>query len=173
MRAQADPDAYKGVFGQMADSFRTVESDFQMVWDAGADRGDPTYVYPGDDAVDVIGPTHYFQRQYQGDDPVAAFDQAVNGYAFGLAQLDAFAEERGKPIAITELGASGDDAGAWFDEVQEWAAGQDNLAFVNVWYDGPESGYDGSSNPAAVGELLAEGVGGGTPNRVQEETRIA
>ena len=98
---------------------------------------------------------------------MAAFDRTVNGYEFGLAQIDAFAEEHGKAIAITELGASGADAGAWFDEVQEWAAGQDNLAFVNVWYDGPESGYDGRSNPAAVGELLAEGVGGGTPSQVQ------
>ncbi len=172
-RAQADAEAYKEAFGQMAGSFKSVDSDFQMVWDAAADRGDQTYLYPGDDVVNVIGQTHFFQRQYQGDDPVAAFDKAVDGYAFGLAQLDAFAEERGKPVAIAELGANGADAGAWFDEVQEWAAGQDNLAFVNVWYDGPESGYDGSSNPAAVGELLAEGIGGGTPNRVQEDVLIA
>jgi hypothetical protein len=144
-RAQADPEAYKEAFGQMADSFRSVDSDFQMVWDPTADRGDQTYLYPGDDVVDVIG----------------------------LAQIDAFAEERGKAIALTEFGASGDDAGAWFDEVQEWAAGQDNLAFVTVWYDGPESGYNGRDNPAAVAELLAEGVGGGTPFQSSEGTLIA
>ena len=38
-----------------ADSFRSVDSDFQMVWDPTADRGDQTYLYPGDDVVDVIG----------------------------------------------------------------------------------------------------------------------
>lgn len=172
-RAQADTEAYKGAFGQMAASFRSVDPDFQMVWDAAADRGDQTYLYPGDDAVDVIGGSHYWQRQWQGDDPAAAFDKTVNGYSFGLAQLDAFAEEHGKPIAITELGASGADAGAWFDEVQEWAAGQDNLAFVNVWYDGPESGFDGRSNPAAVGDFLAEGLGGSTQNLGQDDVVIA
>jgi hypothetical protein len=172
-RAQADPEAYKEAFGQMADSFRSVDSDFQMVWDPTADRGDQTYLYPGDDVVDVIGQAHYFQREFQGDDPVAAFDMTVNGYEFGLAQIDAFAEEHGKAIALTEFGASGDDAGAWFDEVQEWAAGQDNLAFVTVWYDGPESGYNGRDNPAAVAELLAEGVGGGTPFQSSEGTLIA
>jgi beta-mannanase len=156
-----------------ADSFRSVDSDFQMVWDPTADRGDQSYLYPGDDVVDVIGQAHYFQREFQGDDPVAAFDMTVNGYEFGLAQIDAFAEEHGKAIALTEFGASGDDAGAWFDEVQEWAAGQDNLAFVTVWYDGPESGYNGRDNPAAVGELLAEGVGGGTPFQSSEGTLIA
>jgi Glycosyl hydrolase family 26 len=172
-RAQADVEAYKDAFGQMADSFRSVDSDFQMVWDPTSDRGDQTYLYPGDEAVDVIGQSHYFIREFQGDDPVAAFEKVENGYSFGLSQIDAFAEERGKAIGITELGVSGADAGVFFDEVQAWAAGQDNLAFVNVWYVGPESGYDGRSNPAAVGEFLAEGVGGGSPNAVQEDILIA
>ena len=145
--AQQDPDAFKGAWQEFARAFHEVSPRFRMVWDATADRGDVEQFYPGDDAVDVVSQDIYWQRQWQGDDAAAAFEQASSGYDWDLDDMAAFARERGKGIAVSEWAAGGDDAAGFVDGFREWILEQEasglDVEYATYWNDVDGSGYDG------------------------------
>ena len=143
--AQEDPEAFKGAFQQFSKAFRGVSNRFQMVWDFNSDRGPVEQWYPGDEAVQVVAQDIYWTKDFQGNDPVAAFEKSVNGYSRGLAWMADFAAEHGKRMAIPEWGApmdAGQDAATWIGLMHDWMNKHD-VAYANYWNDGHGSGYDG------------------------------
>jgi Ca2+-binding RTX toxin-like protein len=169
--AKEDPEAYKKAFQQFAQSFHEVSPRFKIVWDFVPDRGEVEQWYPGDAAVDVISQDVYWHTQYSGTDPVAAFDRAVNGMSRGLAWVANFAEEHGKPIAISEWGVPGNgyDGAKYIELMQAWME-EHNVVYADYWnstaaYDGLLSDGGPSATAAKLKQMLLDGIetGGTVP----------
>ncbi|MFC7611141.1 glycosyl hydrolase [Teichococcus aestuarii] len=114
-------EAFKGAFRQMASTFKEVSDRFQFEWNINHANGgiDPATIYPGDEYVDVIGMDFYYKPEYQGNDPVAAFNRIVNE-KYGLQWLENFAKQHNKPTAYSEWGVKGDNAGPFVQLAKEW-----------------------------------------------------
>jgi hypothetical protein len=119
-----------------------------MVWDFNSDRGPVEQFYPGDEAVGVISQDIYWNSDYQGGEPNAAWDRhfAENGgYSRGLDWMADFAAEHGKPMAIPEWGVpisdpqiTPEEAAAWVKHFEDWVVAQNSdgdpgVAFVTYW----------------------------------------
>ena len=167
--AKDDPEAYKKAFQQFADAFHDVSPRFKIVWDFVPDRGPVEQWYPGDGAVDVISQDVYWHVQYSGSDPIAAFDRAVNGMSRGLAWVADFAEQHGKPIAISEWGVPGNgyDGAKYIELMQAWMK-EHNVVYADYWnstsaYDGLLSDGGPSATAAKLKQMMQEGIqNGGT-----------
>ncbi|WP_176559861.1 glycosyl hydrolase [Teichococcus rhizosphaerae] len=114
-------EAFKGAFRQMSSTFKEVSDRFQFEWNINHANGgiDPASIYPGDEYVDVIGMDFYYKPEYQGNDPVAAFNRIVNE-KYGLQWLENFAKQHNKPTAYSEWGVKGDNAGPFVQLAKEW-----------------------------------------------------
>ena len=154
--AKEDPEAFKAAWRQWAQSFHAVSPRFKMVWDFTADRGPVEQWYPGDEAVDVISQDIYWNPQWQGDDPVEAFETSVSGYSRGLAWMAEFATQHDKPMAISEW-SPGDRPGAevWIEQFSQWVHSH-NVVYTTYWAGGEGSGYDGTLSEGPVLEALRE-----------------
>jgi Ca2+-binding RTX toxin-like protein len=147
--AKDDPETFKAAWRAFADAFHDVSDRFQMVWDFNSDRGAVEQFYPGDEAVDVIGQDIYWNSDFQGGAPDAAFDKhfaAKGGYSRGLDWMADFAAAHGKPMAISEWGVpindpavTAEEAAAWVGRFRDWILDQNNdpgepgVAYVNYW----------------------------------------
>ena len=161
--AEADPAAYRAAFQQFAKAFHDVSGRFDMVWDFNGDRGEVEQWYPGDGAVDVISQDIYWQSEWAGSDPVKAFEwNATRGR--GLDWMADFAAKHGKPMAISEWGVHGDDAGPFIKAMKQWIDTH-NVVYATFWNEGEGSGYDGTISNGRwpnSGEALREFFGSGS-----------
>jgi hypothetical protein len=97
--------------------------------------------------VDVISQDIYRTPEYQGDDPVAAFEHSVSGYPHGLEWMAQFAAVHGKPVAISEWGVPvgtkpDGEVAAWVDAFTDWieeqnSDGDPGVAYTNYWNTAP------------------------------------
>ena len=143
--ATSDTEAFKGAWRQFSDAFHDVSSRFKMVWDFNADRGPVEQFYPGDEAVDVISTDPYWNSDFQGGEPNAAWAKTTSGYSRGLDWMAEFAAQHNKPMAISEWGVpindpqiTAEEGAAWIGHFRDWVLEQNNdgdpgVAYVNWW----------------------------------------
>lgn len=123
------PEAYRALWGMTRD-YLTSERGFDwLVWAYSpgfTDRCATGYTdyYPGDDRVDLIGIDIY---QYGTD---AEFTELARRQ---LTELDAFAREHGKLLALTETGCEGIPSPTWWTETLRPAVEGLPLAYVLTW----------------------------------------
>ncbi|KAA2211381.1 glycosyl hydrolase, partial [Teichococcus oryzae] len=114
-------EAFKGAFRQMSSTFKEVSDRFQFEWNVNHANGglDPAKIYPGDEYVDVIGMDFYYKPEFQGSDPVKAFER-IRDEKYGLKWLEEFAKAHGKPTAYSEWGVKGDGAAPFVQAAKAW-----------------------------------------------------
>lgn len=118
------PDAFIAAYRHFVDLFRSVSDRFVFEWNVNQSDGygqpmDPATAYPGDDYVDVIGMDFYYSPEWDGADPVAAWNAMVTE-KYGLQWHQNFAAAHGKATAYSEWGVRSDNAGAYIQKAAEW-----------------------------------------------------
>ena len=143
--ATQDPEAFKGAWREFAAALHRVSPRLKTVWDFNSDRGEIEYLYPGDEACDVISQDIYWIHDLQGTDPVKAFHKSRHGYSRGLQWHLEWCRAKRKPMAIAEYGIklngideSRLDCTTWFKEffafIDEVNADPNvGMAFVTWW----------------------------------------
>ncbi|MBV9076239.1 MAG: hypothetical protein JO048_02005 [Methylobacteriaceae bacterium] len=132
--AAGQESAFIDAYRQFVDTFRSVSDRFAFEWtpNVGNDWSvKPQDLYPGDAYVDVIGMDFYWNTDWEGHDPIAAFNSLVDRSS-GLAWQQDFAALHDKPTAISEWGVSSDQAGPYFEKVGAWFATHDVL-YQSYW----------------------------------------
>ena len=134
-------EAFKGAFRQMASTFKQVSDRFQFEWNINHANGglDPAKIYPGDEYVDIIGMDFYYKPEYQGSDPVAAFNR-IRDEKYGLQWLENFAAAHGKPTAYSEWGVTGNNAAPFVELAKQWFESH-NVVLQSYW--DSDSAYPG------------------------------
>jgi Ca2+-binding RTX toxin-like protein len=162
---------FAAAFRHFVDVFRSVEGGerFRFEWNiaSGVGAGNPERAYPGDAWVDVIGADFYWHPQWEGTDPVRAWDIEVSQY-FGLQWLEDFAKAHNKPTAYSEWGVPGGlDASVYIDKAKAWFESH-NVDFHTYWNGLADSGYDGkltdNSDPGSVDAFRRNFGAGSTTN---------
>jgi Ca2+-binding RTX toxin-like protein len=125
--------SFIGAFRQMVDTFRDISPRFKFEWNINYSEGglDPAKMYPGDAYVDVVGMDFYWTPEYQGSDPVKAFNAIANA-KYGLQWLENFADAHGKPTAYSEWGINSNNAPEYLKLVQAWFDNHD-VAYQSFW----------------------------------------
>lgn len=144
--AGGNEDEFAAAFRRFVDVFRSVEGGerFRFEWNiASGDFGiDVEKAYPGNAWVDVIGIDFYWNPEWEGTDPIRAWDLEVN-QGYGLKWLEDFAARMGKPTAYSEWGVpAGIDASRYIAKVKEWFDAH-NVELHHYWDDYAPSNYDG------------------------------
>ncbi len=130
--ASKQPDAYAATYRHIVDAFRSVSSRFRFEWNINFGREmDPALAYPGDRYVDVVGMDFYWFPEWQGSDPDRAF-AALRDDRHGLAYIQRFAAAHGKPVAFSEWGVQGDNAGPLIEHVRRWIDAN-HILYHNYW----------------------------------------
>ncbi|WP_336491538.1 carbohydrate-binding domain-containing protein [Methylobacterium nigriterrae] len=132
--AQGHEQAFVGAFQQFVDTFRSVSDRFKFEWTPNVGNDwfvHPADAYPGDAYVDVIGMDFYWNTQWEGTDPVGAWNSLVTRSS-GLQWQQDFAAAHGKPTAISEWGTSSSDAGPFFQKAGQWFT-QHNMLYQSYW----------------------------------------
>ncbi|MBB5693013.1 glycosyl hydrolase [Muricoccus pecuniae] len=124
---------FVSAFREFVDSFREVSDRFKFEWNVNYAHGgmDPATAYPGDNYVDVVGMDFYWSPDYQGWDPVKAFEAARDA-KYGLQWLENFAKAHGKQTAYSEWGIDSNNAGEYIRLVKEWF-NDHNVAYESYW----------------------------------------
>jgi Ca2+-binding RTX toxin-like protein len=164
-------DSFIGAFRQMVDTFRDISPRFKFEWNINYAEGglDPVKMYPGDAYVDVVGMDFYWTPEYQGSDPVKAFNAIANA-KYGLQWLENFADAHGKPTAYSEWGINSNNAPEYLKLVKAWFDNHD-VAYQSFWdytMDKVTALSDGAnpSSGAAFKDLFGAGhdTGASTPS---------
>lgn len=155
------PDLFIQAFQNFSEAFQGVSDRFKIVWDVTPDRGDTSKFYPGDEYVDVVSQDFYWNPQWQGTDPVQAWEN-LRDSPYGPAWIQDFAAAHGKQTAVSEWGVpSGYDATAWIEAVADWFEDPaHNMAYQTVWDSNTDYGgmlSDGSN--AATGAAYKDAFG--------------
>ncbi|MDO7844630.1 glycosyl hydrolase [Sphingomonas immobilis] len=131
--AIGQPETYAAAFRHVVDVFRSVSDKFVFEWNpnAGNFGVNPELAYPGDKYVDVIGMDFYYNTQYQGTDPVAAFQKFVT-MSYGLQWQQDFAALHQKPTAISEWGVNTPNAAPFVELAAKWFEDH-GMLFQNYW----------------------------------------
>ncbi|MDJ0391509.1 glycosyl hydrolase [Roseomonas sp. E05] len=152
-------------FREFVDTFRSVSDLFKFEWTPNESYGgwDPAKAYPGDDYVDIIGMDFYWKPEYQGSDPVGAWNELLNE-TYGLKWHQEFAAEHGKPTAYSEWGVTTDNARPFLEAAKEWFDSHD-VVYHSVWdsdvlYPGKMSDGSGGDTNQAFKELFGSGSDG-------------
>ncbi|WP_277755315.1 glycosyl hydrolase, partial [Teichococcus oryzae] len=126
-------EAFKGAFRQMSSTFKQVSDRFKFEWNINHANGglDPAKIYPGDEYVDVMGMDFYYKPEFQGNDPVKAFER-IRDEKYGLSWFENFAKAHGKPTAYSEWGVKGNNAGPFVQLAKEWFE-QHNVVLQSYW----------------------------------------
>jgi Ca2+-binding RTX toxin-like protein len=126
-------ESFIGAFRQMVDTFRDISPRFKFEWNVNYAEGglDPVKMYPGDAYVDVVGMDFYWTPEYQGSDPVKAFNAIANA-KYGLQWLENFADAHGKPTAYSEWGINSNNAPEYLKLVKAWFDNHD-VAYQSFW----------------------------------------
>ncbi len=117
-------------------SFRDVSDRFKFEWtpNIGTDGStDIKAAYPGDEYVDIIGMDFYWDAQssWSITDPVQAWNYMLT-QPYGLNWLTDFAEQHGKPVAISEWGLNSDNAAPYIEAAMKWFE-ENNVLYQNYW----------------------------------------
>jgi Ca2+-binding RTX toxin-like protein len=133
------PQTYIDAFRHAVDAFRDVSDRFVFEWNSNQARYEnPEPAYPGDDYVDIVGMDAFYDVQYDGTDPVAAF-QSIRDRTYGLQWVEDFAAAHDKPTAYSEWGISTDAAGPYIQLFADWikqhdaAADGEGVAYMGYW----------------------------------------
>jgi len=148
--AAKDPVSFTAAFRHIAGVFRSVPGQhFAIVWNpsAGAGNNPPEQLWPGDDAVDLVGLDVYNQSWHAQDkDPQMRWQgRLTTGY--GLNWLASFAAAHRKRIVIPEWGTgTRPDGHGWGDDplfIHNMAAWMrtHNVLYQGYW-DFTASDYD-------------------------------
>jgi hypothetical protein len=160
------PDTFVEAWKAMVGAMNFVDgADFSYIWapSNGREDMDPTTAYPGDEWVDVIGPTVYdagqIYREQCDDSPIEECReenwQKTVGEEFGLNFWADFARQHDKTLTFPEYGitapnwndAGGGDNRQFIANIAEWmSANSDIVGWHNAWsytagphFVGPES----------------------------------
>jgi hypothetical protein len=131
---------YIQAYRMAVDQFRQVSDRFVFEWNSNeAYHEDPALAYPGDDVVDIVSMTAFYNTQWSGWDGVRAFEM-VRDKPFGLSWLEAFAAAHDKPTAYSEWGVTADTQGADYIELfsawvkqHDLAADGEGVAYTGYW----------------------------------------
>jgi Glycosyl hydrolase family 26 len=125
--------AFIGAFRRFVDNFRAVSNRFRFEWNVnlGGGQVDPERCYPGDAHVDIIGMDFYFNPEYNGTDPVAAWDWMLKEER-GLRWHQEFAASRRKPTAYSEWGVTTNNAGPFLERAKAWFDSHD-VVYQTYW----------------------------------------
>lgn len=149
----AEAKGFRAAFRRVATVLREEEPQLQIVFDiscgvkleGSSDRlASLTQLYPGDDAVDVIGCDHYDSFSAKARNQ-KEWDRAVApAHAAGLQDVVEFARQHRKPFSVPEWGLSGvrsDGSGDnpfFISKMHEFfTANREHLAFEN-YFDEPD-----------------------------------
>ena len=169
---------YIQAFRMAVDQFRQVSDRFVFEWSSNeAYHEDPALAYPGDDVVDIISMTAFYNTQWSGWDGVRAFE-LVRDKPFGLNWLETFAAAHDKPTAYSEWGVTADQQGADYIRLfSDWvkqhdlAADGDGVAYTAYWESNDHlSAYLQDGNYPAAGAAFKEAFG---PVVVREPVELA
>src|SRR5690348_8048832 len=147
-QGNSNPALFKKAFCNFANSFHAVSRKFKIVWDVTAGRGDVSRFYPGDNCADVVSQDFYWNVQWIGSNPVAAFNWLKDPSNFGLQWLANFAAQHNKPVAFSEWGVPNQNLGG--PSVGK-AACDTYLKLVRQWFDSHNTAYQTVWNSAAGG----------------------
>lgn len=122
-----------GAYRAFVDAFRSVSDRFAFEWNVNESYGpmDPAKAYPGDDYVDIIGMDFYWDTRWNSSNPDQAWASMVNR-PYGLAWLEDFAAEHGKPTAYSEWGVETNNAAPYLAHVKEWFEDHD-VVYQSYW----------------------------------------
>jgi hypothetical protein len=144
---------YIAAFRRVAGIFRGVSSQFRFDWcpNIGTQGVDPERVYPGDDAVDIIGIDYYDDNW---GSPEQRWDWNFNGDARGLEWHAQFAAAHGKPMSFPEFGVGkGGDTPYFITKLYAWATSHD-VVYMNYW--DSNSDYPGAIHDNTYPQVGAE-----------------
>lgn len=91
----------------------------------------PELSWPGSAYVDSVGIDVYYTVEFDGTDPVAAFDYKRDA-PYGLAWQVSWAHTNNKPLSIGEWGVNTDVGPPYITLMNSWLRGN-NYAFHNYW----------------------------------------
>jgi Glycosyl hydrolase family 26 len=133
--------AFIDTFRRVVRAFRGVDRRFRFEWNINyGQKMNPGRAYPGDDCVDIIGMDLYWQKQYLGSDPDRAF-RMIRDDKYGLYYLDSLSSQHRKPIAFSEWGVQGNDAGVFIQLLAAWMNTRP-VVYHNYW--NSDADYDGT-----------------------------
>jgi Ca2+-binding RTX toxin-like protein len=143
--AKGHEQAFIGAFRDLVDTFRSVSNRFVFEWtvnqsDAWGSTIDPAVAYPGDDYVDIVGMDFYYNPEWDGTDPLAAWNAMVMD-KYGLQWHQDFAAAHHKPTAYSEWGIKSDNAGPYLEKVAAWFASHNVL--YNAYWETDMASYPG------------------------------
>ncbi|MFC3124609.1 glycoside hydrolase family 26 protein [Pseudoroseomonas globiformis] len=131
--AQGKEADFVATFRHIVDSYRSVSDKFRFEWNVNyGQRMDVMKAYPGDNYVDILGMDFYWKPQYEGNDPVSAFEK-MRDHRVGLRWLEEMAKQKGKPTAYSEWGVQGNNAAPFIKLVRDWIAQHPNVLYTNYW----------------------------------------
>jgi hypothetical protein len=134
--AKGHEQAFIGAFRELVNTFRSVSNHFVFEWnvnqgDAWNSTIDPGTAYPGDAYVDIVGMDFYYNPEWDGTDPLTAWNAMV-GDKYGLQWHQDFAAAHNKPTAYSEWGIKSDNAGPYIQRAAEWFSSH-NVLYNNYW----------------------------------------
>ncbi len=155
-----------GAWRQFVDTFRSVSDRFRFDWcPAGGDKMDMNVedAWPGDEYVDVIGLDIYDQFKYRKiKDPAQRWKDIYLNGPHGLVWHRDFAKKHNKPMAYSEWGAGGSEAGDnpyFIEQMNKWF-NDNHVIYASYW--NSNAAYKGmlsdGTNPHA-GEKYRELLG--------------
>jgi hypothetical protein len=152
-----------GAWRQFVDTFRSVSPRFRFDWcPAGGDwmPMKAADAYPGDDYVDVIGLDIYDQHKWRKiDDPAKRWKEIYLNGPNGLVWHRNFAKQHNKPMAYSEWGAGGAEAGDnpyFIEHMHQWFL-DNHVVYASYW--NSNSNYKGKLSTGAyplMGEKYKE-----------------
>lgn len=147
--ASQNPDAFIRYWRRIVGVMRAVpNSRFRFDWNPNLGRAGiaADLVYPGDDAVDIIGLDVYNQSWTKPRPSSQERWIELRQQPFGLDWHRSFAEAKGKPRSFPEWGtgrrpdgSGGEDDPLFISEMAQWVAASDVV--YHAYWDYPDPGY--------------------------------
>lgn len=106
---------YVAAFARFAEMVRIAMPEVLIDWCPLWDQPDPSTWYPGDAFVDIIGNDVYLKNEFWTDQ----FYDVLYNAPWDLSTQEAFAQARGKMMAVAEFG-SDFNTGTWVQNMIRW-----------------------------------------------------
>jgi beta-mannanase len=118
---------YIAAFRRVVGILRGVSDRFVIEWAPNYSTPDsinggmvnPELSYPGDDVVDVIGMTAYYEGQYDGTNPTVAWNYKRTA-PYGFQWQVEFARAHTKRLVLSEWGVDQDGQESYISAVKQW-----------------------------------------------------
>ena len=130
----ASAQAWIAGFRNLAQAVMEALPGVKVIWNPALGQNDPFPFYPGDDAVDLIGPDVYCQPKFHRSSADCWAD-VVSGFGgINLTKFAEFARQHGKPLAIPEWADSFGD-GYMIGQMRNWMD-NNNVVAQTYWNSG-------------------------------------